>query len=59
MRTMSQAQYAVLQDLRRMRDSQGRIRNSQVQHLDGRTLRGLERRGLIESDHTGWRMTGA
>jgi hypothetical protein len=56
---MSQAQYAVLQDLRRMRDSQGRIRNSQVQHLDGRTLRGLERRGLIESDHTGWRMTGA
>lgn len=47
---LSQAQYAVLQDLRRMAGNQGWVWFTHCRHFDGRSVRGLEMRGLIRRD---------
>ncbi len=45
---LSDAQVAVLGDIRRMSRAQGFVPASQLQHLDGRTIVSLERRGFIQ-----------
>jgi hypothetical protein len=44
---LSEAQDMVLKDIRRMIQSRGVCYSAELQHLDGRTLQSLERRGLI------------
>lgn len=48
MRSLSQAQRLVLQDLQRMSRGRGYVPADECRHFDGRTLRGLERRGLAQ-----------
>lgn len=45
---LSDAQAAVLKDIRRMSRQRGFVHAADLQHLDGRTLNSLERRGFIQ-----------
>ena len=47
-KTLSEAQAAVLKDLRRMCRKKGFVWAADLQHLDGRTINSLLRRGFIE-----------
>lgn len=45
---LSDAQALVLRDIRRMAQKQGFVQAASLQHLDGRTISSLERRGYIQ-----------
>lgn len=47
-KTLSDAQAAVLKDVRRMCRKNGFVYAADLQHLDGRTVASLERRGFIQ-----------
>ena len=47
MKPLTPAQSAVLADIRRIVQRRGVCYSAELQHLDGRTLRGLSQRGLI------------
>jgi len=58
MQKLNNAQNLVLKDLRRMSQKKGFVYAADCQHFDGRTLRSLRDRGLIEYQDARYIMKG-